>query len=400
MIVECSNCQTRFRLDESRVPLSGIRVRCSRCKRTFFLQHPSASEAQVTHDVVAQAVAAAAPESTQDLSHEPLVASSPGPSEPEEEEWEFNRDPPGEEPRESSHGVLTDPHAGEEVDAQGGIGFGGDEDASDFGEASDFSAPADNVESVMQEDAAPVSIEDVGEPEDWDFFSDESLESVSPLEPLDDAMSVAEAAVVPRMTHSGSGFAAVPSDSRSWLRGLRGPGRMLGWVVTVALCGLGIGRGIFPVAPAGSTTATVVRLGDLEAREIRAVWLETARSTRLYVLHGRLLNGSARVLRAGDGTQVALLSSHGARLEIPAARAGVPLSEEQLRMLSADALAEAARGAAAQLAGTPLEPGQAVGFQAFFDDVPDEATSFLVEMAERVPAPEGATTNPSPVAAR
>ncbi|MFP6622643.1 MAG: zinc-ribbon domain-containing protein [Myxococcota bacterium] len=386
MIVECSNCQTRFRLDESRVPPSGIRVRCSRCKQTFFLQHPNASEAQATHDVVAEAVAAAAPESTQDLSHEPSVAASPGPSEPEEEEWEFNRDPPGEEPRESSHGVLTDPHAGEGVDARGGIGFEGDEDASDFGEASDFSAP--------------VSIEDVGEPEDWDFFSDESLESVSPLEPLDDAMPVVEADVVPRMTHSGPGFAAVPSDSRSWLRGLRGPGRMLGWVVTVALCGLGIGWGIFPVAPAGSATATVVRLGDLEALEIRAVWLETARSTRLYVLHGRLLNDSGRVLRAGDGTQVALLSSQGARLEIPAARAGVPLNEEQLRMLSADALAEAARGAVAQLAGTHLEPGQAVGFQAFFDDVPDEATSFLVEMAERVPALESATTNPSPVAAR
>lgn len=441
MIVECSHCQTRFRLDESRVPLRGIRVRCSRCKQAFFLQHPSASEAEATHDVAAQAAGVAALESTQDLPPESSVASSPDPGDPEEEDWEFNQDPPDEEPNESSKTVFMDPgsapvgpitgdawlaggsgldlagdpHAAEGVDAPTDNGFKGDDDTGDFGEASDFSALADDFEwDVEQEDAAAparptahasaaVSIEDMGEPEDWDFFSDESLEPPSSLEPMDDAMARAtamtETGAALRATDPGPEFVAVQADSSPRLRGLRGAGRMLGWLVTVALCGLGIGRGVFQVAPAGSASAAVVDFGDLQVGEIRTLWLETARSTRMYVVHGRLLNDGSRVLRAGDDTRIALLSSQGERLEIAAARSGLPLSEEQLRMLSAGALAEAARVASSRLAGRLLEPGQAVEFQAFFDEVPDEATSFLVEMAERRPAPEDVTTNPSPASA-
>ncbi|MBW2233204.1 MAG: zinc-ribbon domain-containing protein, partial [Deltaproteobacteria bacterium] len=40
MIVTCTNCDTSFQLDDARVPNQGIRVRCSRCKEAFFLQHP------------------------------------------------------------------------------------------------------------------------------------------------------------------------------------------------------------------------------------------------------------------------------------------------------------------------------------------------------------------------
>ena len=58
MIVECDSCATRFQLDESRVPLTGIRVRCSNCKKAFFLKHPSASETDIV-DAVARDAAAA-----------------------------------------------------------------------------------------------------------------------------------------------------------------------------------------------------------------------------------------------------------------------------------------------------------------------------------------------------
>ena len=57
MIVTCESCGTSFQLDDSRVPVRGIRVRCSRCKKAFFLQHPSASKSDAVHDVAAQAAA-------------------------------------------------------------------------------------------------------------------------------------------------------------------------------------------------------------------------------------------------------------------------------------------------------------------------------------------------------
>lgn len=35
MIIQCEKCKTRFKLDDSRVSASGVRVRCSRCSHTF-----------------------------------------------------------------------------------------------------------------------------------------------------------------------------------------------------------------------------------------------------------------------------------------------------------------------------------------------------------------------------
>ncbi len=38
MIIQCDNCNTRFRLDDSKITESGVRVRCSRCSHTFIVR--------------------------------------------------------------------------------------------------------------------------------------------------------------------------------------------------------------------------------------------------------------------------------------------------------------------------------------------------------------------------
>ena len=57
LIVTCDECTTSFELDESRIPASGARVRCSRCKHAFFLPNPSASQTEAVHDVAQEAAA-------------------------------------------------------------------------------------------------------------------------------------------------------------------------------------------------------------------------------------------------------------------------------------------------------------------------------------------------------
>ena len=42
MIIQCEQCETKFRFDESRIPPEGIWVRCSRCRHEFFQPHPMA----------------------------------------------------------------------------------------------------------------------------------------------------------------------------------------------------------------------------------------------------------------------------------------------------------------------------------------------------------------------
>jgi len=44
MIIQCDQCKTRFRLDDSRVTVSGVRVRCSRCKHTFIVKKENDEE--------------------------------------------------------------------------------------------------------------------------------------------------------------------------------------------------------------------------------------------------------------------------------------------------------------------------------------------------------------------
>lgn len=37
MIIECQNCKAKFRLDDSKIPAQGRKVRCSKCRNVFFV---------------------------------------------------------------------------------------------------------------------------------------------------------------------------------------------------------------------------------------------------------------------------------------------------------------------------------------------------------------------------
>lgn len=457
MIVECSNCDTRFQLDDARVPLRGIRVRCSRCKEAFFLEHPDAKQEDVVNDVAEQATRSAAPEATRDL--EADTPRSRAGSEPEEEDWEFNADLPDEgtaaaddlgsdddesfademEPESAASGLdldsdeigddggsipglgvddmsvddeddlvsgldlaagddddVSDSDITSEVASAPGIGLEADSE-SDFGEVSDFSALSDEpaaepVAAAAPASAAPVAApaaaldaapQEIGEPEDWDFFSDDSAADPG-LESMDNAMGrVMEAVEDPsrmRAPARDPDMGGVASDQSPRLEGMRSFGRGIGWIVTCCLLGLGLARGILDDATAATTQTTSVDFGVFEAQQVSGVWLETARSTELYAVSGLLVNASAEPRMPGTSLRVALQSSDGSSLEIPAAQAGLPLPRAELRELPSEELLWMYQRAVSELSVVRLEPGQAVAFEAFFESPPDEATGFVLQM--------------------
>jgi predicted Zn finger-like uncharacterized protein len=121
VIVTCERCATQFRLDDTKVPPQGVRVRCSRCKHAFFVEAPGGAEGERVHSVVEEAVAGkprSAPEVTQDLcvsaergagSAEPALDAGDGAS---GSDWEFSDDIPGssvldEEKPEPLHGLAA-----------------------------------------------------------------------------------------------------------------------------------------------------------------------------------------------------------------------------------------------------------------------------------------------------
>jgi predicted Zn finger-like uncharacterized protein len=84
VIVTCEECQTQFRLGDAKVPETGIRVRCSRCKCAFFVESPHKPAPDQAEDLAREALGA-----------EPIAAAQP-PSEAsqpdEESDWQFNED--------------------------------------------------------------------------------------------------------------------------------------------------------------------------------------------------------------------------------------------------------------------------------------------------------------------
>jgi len=50
MIITCASCLTKFNLDDSRITLKGVKVRCSRCKHVFYVVPPPETKEEVIED--------------------------------------------------------------------------------------------------------------------------------------------------------------------------------------------------------------------------------------------------------------------------------------------------------------------------------------------------------------
>ena len=157
LVVECKKCGTRFQLDSARIPDDGIRVRCSRCKNAFFLQHPSQSQVNAVEAVVEEAVAhegLAPPGSTQDLPIAPQLetpATSVASDDKDEfgdyeddDNWEFNEDPPELDEDEPAEDDPEDEFSEDEVSE---VGLAGGENSGEF-DASDFEDDFQDVGSI------------------------------------------------------------------------------------------------------------------------------------------------------------------------------------------------------------------------------------------------------------
>lgn len=160
MIVECESCRTRFRLDDAKVPATGAKVRCSRCKTAFIVHRPSATRDEAIEEVVAEATAPGGPRSpdvTQDLfdvsasgGRRATAAPSAG---PDDEKWEFD-----EEPRPASPPALPAARASAARERQAAPAE--EEDLDSLGSPSEW-----NLLGAGKADAAAARGPEPGEPE-------------------------------------------------------------------------------------------------------------------------------------------------------------------------------------------------------------------------------------------
>ncbi len=84
MIIECDQCSTRYRLDDSRISPNGVKVRCTKCQNVFIVTLPPPAEEVRLEDVFgapptggSRVKEQSAPESTHDTSPDTFADSAP-----------------------------------------------------------------------------------------------------------------------------------------------------------------------------------------------------------------------------------------------------------------------------------------------------------------------------------
>lgn len=214
MIIQCVQCSSKFRLDDSRVTESGVKVRCSKCKHVFVVKKEAPAE-EADLDVMLQGLQSpgaapagqeppAEPPPSFEAGETPVEPSPAGGEEAglsrEEAEWALHAPGAGESPqppsspvpveeeglRQSAQGFGEEPAAPESEHAPEELDFGAlsietatKPEAQDAGE--EFSLPVTGFE--YEADEKPVGLSAAGEPleEEEIVFGDVTPESFASL---------------------------------------------------------------------------------------------------------------------------------------------------------------------------------------------------------------------------
>jgi len=373
LILTCERCETRFRLDEKRLPAGGARVRCSRCKHAFFVNPGGAPAAAVIHQLAEAAVTQAR-------------MPAPAPS------WDLEEDAKGRTAQsvlKERTSVAADPLAGD-FEEESDWRFEDEMQLGDTGASLDL--PNGEAPAPPNLDPNESSFAELGDPESWDLLSSPALDPPlpRPSPPLRPAMPtpqpiervaakapvqepnepVQQGAAAKRVAEA---LAIVPDFEFS--PAARGGA----WLALVVLVALATWTTIVPVAPAAAPQLGVVSLGALELRSVRVRQIENAVAGPIWVVSGELRNPSDEPRALGATLAVSLLDRAGAPIGAAEATLNAALSTQRLREEDPARLREETDAAAPELAAKLLAPGASVAVDAVFATSAREATRFAVE---------------------
>jgi len=380
VIVDCERCHTRFRLDESRIPATGAKVRCSRCKAAFLVQRPSATRDAVIDEVVAEATnpgASRAPAPTEDLfeatGSRTLSVGEPGdgpaPEASSDEKWEFD-EAPSATPRVSGAKPPSQP------------------------EAAPASSESDDLDAL-------------GSPEGWDLLGggrevaaearfEDSTPSQPPVPTQPSPAAAAEAREPVRTLGVDSSLAAAvaaaptPGEAATpdWLQNARSFAQYCidsgVWVASVALCSAGLVLALSPPGDPPTARPATVLTASLRDRtlDVTRHAIESGVGGVLTVVRGQL--PATALTREPLRLRATWLDAQGKQIAGASAIAGPPLAERELRELSAERLR-------AEQEAHALELTAGGAFEAIFAALPSGADAIALRQ-EPVPAPAPAVT--------
>jgi predicted Zn finger-like uncharacterized protein len=439
VVVTCEKCETRYRLDETRLTATGSKVRCSRCKHAFTVKAPPAPSGVDAVNEIAQRAAsqalAQAPDVTQDLlgfdANEDPSFSGPSPVEApaeasppeaqaEDVEWQFNEEPPAktqdqptlERPGSSSadfdFGSLP---GGESLELEDASSLRGGQPRAPEGlsESSSSLDGSSDAEKASDETPDPgTSLDDLGNPENWNLLSDDEPDAGTPKQASGAGAGSSQEAPRGSGVEPDSAKAAAAGDDESGEKVAIGrialssradlareaaladsasaaartsplhsrAANAIGWLAAVALLGVVVHSGV--VRPPEAARGSI-ELAGLRVEDVRGRFVENAQGDTLYVVSGRLRNEAERTRAAGALIQVSLLDAVGSPIDGARTWAGPALPDERLRESLPEQLRLEVEARARRLAQIPLEPVAELEFAAVFDALPEDAARFALQ---------------------
>jgi len=349
MIVTCEQCQTRFKLDAARIPDTGARVRCSRCKHAFFVLKPGAAARDAAIHALAGAAAVeepSAPSATQDLD-----AVAPPPSD-----------------NTSATRLMPPPAPPAQMAAEEGPAREPESDWQFNEPLRDVTPPSREARRTTPRKTAPAtpdvdtSLDALGSPDSWDILGDASLPPLESVPPAPSGKGVAPARgagdvvrVSPAMTKAAEASSAEataiagPPRRARWRESPQDVAFFAGvwlWIATVAAIAL------LPHAEVSRAGAIPTPAG-ITIEGLRGRFLDNAVAGPLFVVSGEW-KGAEGAATPGVRLEVVVLGPQG---ELARAPLGDAPSEARLREAAPEALAREIAGSALARGRPAAAPG-------------------------------------------
>jgi predicted Zn finger-like uncharacterized protein len=415
--VICEHCETRFKLDEARIPPGGARVRCSRCKHAFFLPAPGGDEPDLLDELISQTAAEPlrAPHPTEDLSGgfplqetpaaepptqeppaEKAPSAPPGEVEASESEWEFGDDFPGEDGDEDSMDLSSD-RLELDGDAPGPSAEAPGLELKADVEVSPPAAPtvgtskpledqaAQDVDGARSLETASGSEIESGAEEDelnWSFDDDDLDEPEErPEVPPARARAPAQTPITAQVGLEPLASSA-PSDLLEAPEGVGSVLEAAGWLATVVFVGLVTVQLLLPARLTGPAPVSELAVGPLVAESLRGRFVENFFVGPLLVVTAELHNPGDQPTSLGAVLRAVLLDAEGSPV-VGSDAALAPAAERELREHPPAVLAARLADRARVLSSKVLAPGARLGVTAVFPGAAAGASGLSLEMGPR-----------------
>lgn len=401
MVISCPECSTRFRVDESKIPAQGAKIRCARCKHVFAVSPPAPEPELTLDETPAAAPAAPAPEPAP----EAPPAQESAPTEPATEGFDSSA------PDDSDFGFddFDAPEVGagvnDEFDPSALDNEDADADDDDFSFGDDYGnvSLGDSAEESAEEepfsfgDPVADSSPEPEKPKAQEEFSFSPAEPPAAQEdPLADSFSEDGSLndmSMPPAEEGTSDLSPPPAKKSSG----RNPLSIVILFILVLILAILIAGGVlvWKNGPGGleqlianltgQPVVTEVE-GDIRLANLQGSFINNRKEGELFVIRGVAINDRSEA-QAAIQVKGIIFDKGGKQLLQKTIFCGNPISDNDLRKLPYSKMEEMMGNQFGEsLANLNVTPGQSIPFTIVFRKLPKTLSEFVVEVADSKPA--------------